>query len=150
MTDQEKEIQRCNKNITIFMGYSPKYSELTNGQLGLYFERTGWEFNISEKIGESRFYYVPQLEYDRNYEWLMKVVEVISKTEILDENKQVKSFHFRTFGMRNLETDNFMFRIDSFQVHEDEDFITGLYNSITEFIDWYLEYEEISHFGIEN
>lgn len=90
-------------------------------------ENTGW---IEEKVSK--------LEFHTRWDWVMPVVEKISKTKIGDGIKTVDYAYPRTFGMINDETGNLMVRFNSFQVFESEKLIDATYLAVVDFLKWYF------------
>ena len=82
------------------------------------------------------------LQFDRNWDWLMPVVEKIAKIETNDiirngEDSYFDSYFPRTFGMINSETKEFMVRINRNPLHQATSLIEATHKAVVEFIKWY-------------
>ena len=71
--------------------------------------------------------------YDISWNWLMPVVEKILKTKL---DKHVRQT-FKTFGMVDNKTGDFMVRFNGFFLHIDNDLIKATYKAVIEYIEHY-------------
>lgn len=72
-------------------------------------------------------------DYDTNWSSLMKAVEqIFSMDHVYEPHDKV---FFRTFGMRNEETGEFMVRIDRHQLYQGESLILTTHEAVCGFIE---------------
>lgn len=119
---EENEILEGNKLIAEFMGFKQKSYTPESEKL--------W---CDNKHGLP----VGELKFHTSWDWLMPVVEKISKLKIGDGIETVEYAHPRTFGMVKQETGNFMVRLNGFTVHESETLLESTYKAVIEFIKYY-------------
>lgn len=82
--------------------------------------------------------------YMSSWEWLMPVVEKISKITFKWESKHesgTDSHYPRTFGMINDETNQVMVRFNNCPLHAGDTLIEATYKAVVEFIKWYNFHE---------
>lgn len=79
-----------------------------------------------------------QSKFHEDYGWLMPVVEKICSIEFDDGND---NYRFRTFGSKQTDTNQFMFRINNHILCSSDKFIEGLYLSVVDFCECHLKYE---------
>lgn len=80
--------------------------------------------------------------YHKSWDWLMPVVEKISKITFKWETKHesgTDSYYLRTFGMLDEETGRVMVRINNCALHTAPTLIEATYKAVVEFIKWYNE-----------
>jgi len=83
-------------------------------------------------------HYLPSLmQYNKNWEWLMPVVEKICKTKIGDGVEYVEYPYLRAFGMINPETGNYMVRFNGFQLFENKDLLQATWDAVIDFVQWF-------------
>ena len=93
-----------------------------------------FKFLPIEERGLYNGYFIDELKYHEDWNWLMVVVENIESLEIFDR-----------MGRFNINTKNFDENYTSFITDKDEDFIQcegdtkieAVYNATVEFIKWY-------------
>ena len=93
-----------------------------------------FKFLPIEERGLYNGYFIDELKYHEDWNWLMEVVEKIESLEIFDR-----------MGRFNINTKNFDENYTSFITDKDEDFIQcegdtkieAVYNAVVEFIKWY-------------
>ena len=93
-----------------------------------------FKFLPIEERGLYNGYFIDELKYHEDWNWLMVVVEKIESLEIFDR-----------MGRFNINTKNFDENYTSFITDKDEDFIQcegdtkieAVYNAVVEFIKWY-------------
>lgn len=89
-----------------------------------------WDFQAWGKAKwNSEFF-----EYHKNWSWLMPVVEKIAQIPTGDGD----FYYPRTLGMRDAD-ENFLFRINRFQVITAKTLIEAAHGAVVEFIKWYNE-----------
>lgn len=122
-----KEILEGNKLIANFMGLETKVN--SRGSL------------CTVPDEDLQFDYIA---YHSSWDWLMPVVEKISKIPIPDrpvifngEDTFYDTYFPRTFGMMNSETNEYLVRINTFALHYSKSLITATYEAVVEFIKWY-------------
>ena len=94
-----------------------------------------------EERGLYNGYFIDELKYHEDWNWLMEVVEKIESLEIFDR-----------MGRFNINTKNFDENYTSFITDKDEDFIQcegetkikAVYNAVVEFIKWYNNQNKVS------
>lgn len=107
------------------------------------------EFVMIDK--DKNYWSLNKLEYATSWDWLMPVVEKISKF-VYDEYKTNNGYkdviekdyaYPRTFAMLNSE--KFMVRFNRMTLHESESLIDATYQAIVEFVKWYNENKSVNH-----
>ena len=81
------------------------------------------------------------LKYHNCWDWLMPVIEKIAKLEI-DPKKVISngkdnyfdSYCLRTFAMINVETKEFMVRINHLGLHQSNSLLEATFDAVVEFI----------------
>ena len=99
------------------------------------------KFLPMEERGLYNGYFIEDLKYHEDWNWLMVVVEKIESLEIFDR-----------MGRFNINTKNFDENYTSFITDKDEDFIQcdgdtkieAVYNAVVEFIKWYNNQNRVS------
>lgn len=102
---------------------------------------------IAEFMGKT---YHPNLEkissindlyYHSSWDWLMPVLEKISRITIEWENSddRTETYYPRTFGMLNDETKKPMVRIKGNTLHEADTLKEATYLAVVDFIKWHKE-----------
>lgn len=105
---------------------------------------------IAEFMGKN---YHPKLEatsiinnlyYHISWDWLMPVIEKISKITIEWENShdRTETYYPVTFGMLNSETRKAMVRINGNTLHEADTLMEATYLAVVDFIKWYKGWGE--------
>lgn len=76
------------------------------------------------------------LKYDTSWDWLMPVIEKISKLNLPDTDGSSEYWQPfpRTFGMTNDDNGNFMFRFNRYCLHEAPNLIDAAYSAVVDFI----------------
>jgi hypothetical protein len=74
-----------------------------------------------------------QLMYDKSWDWLMPVVEKISKIQYEDGDYSYP----RTFGMTSLDTGDWLFRFNRFTLHKNMILFNAVYEAVIEYIEDY-------------
>ena len=100
-----------------------------------------FKFLPIEERGLYNGYFIDELKYHEDWNWLMVVVEKIESLEIFDR-----------MGRFNINTKNFDENYTSFITDKDEDFIQcegdtkieAVYNAVVEFIKWYNNQNRVS------
>ena len=100
-----------------------------------------FKFLPIEERGLYNGYFIDELKYHEDWNWLMVVVEKIESLEIFDR-----------MGRFNINTKNFDENYTSFITDKDEDFIQcegdtkieAVYNAVVEFIKWYNNQNKVS------
>ena len=100
-----------------------------------------FKFLPIEERGLYNGYFIDELKYHEDWNWLMEVVEKIESLEIFDR-----------MGRFNINTKNFDENYTSFITDKDEDFIQcegdtkieAVYNAVVEFIKWYNNQNRVS------
>ena len=100
-----------------------------------------FKFLPIEERGLYNGYFIDELKYHEDWNWLMVVVEKIESLEIFDR-----------MGRFNINTKNFDENYTSFITDKDEDFIQcegdtkieAVYNAVVEFIKWYNNKNKVS------
>ena len=100
-----------------------------------------FKFLPIEERGLYNGYFIDELKYHEDWNWLMEVVEKIESLEIFDR-----------MGRFNINTKNFDENYTSFITDKDEDFIQcegdtkieAVYNAVVEFIKWYNNQNKVS------
>lgn len=107
-------------------------------------EDWGGRFVVSYEPIDSRE--PKDLFYHSSWDWLMPVVEKISRIstngkEIIHngEDSYLETYHLRTFGIVNSETNKFMVRINRFGLHQSNSLIKATFEAVIEFIIWHKE-----------
>ena len=79
--------------------------------------------------------------YHQDWNDLMRVVQKIAKIQPKDESiihngedSYFDNYYLRAFGMINLETKEFMVRINRFPLHQSPNLIEATYEAVVEFI----------------
>lgn len=111
-----------NELIAIFMGWRPTI------------DGDGWY--------EPNLAFRDTLLFYESWDWLMPVVEKISKITFKWETKHesgTDSYYLRTFGMLDEETGRVMVRINNCALHTAPTLIEATYKAVVEFIKWYNE-----------
>ena len=99
-------------------------------------EFMGWKY-ISD--GDC-FYKAPnylfsnEMKYHSSWEWLMPVVEKISRIKLDEYENNADTHYMRTFGMISDEG-KFMARINCFGLHMADTLIVATWSAVVEFID---------------
>lgn len=78
-----------------------------------------------------------ELLFDKNWAWLMPVVEQICLTKLGEDPYYLIYTYPRTFGMLDQKTNEFMVRFDGFSLHKNKDFKKALYSAVIEFLENY-------------
>lgn len=79
--------------------------------------------------------HVNNLRYHLSYEWIMPVVERISRTKVEWDNHDIIDYHYPvTFGMINQETGNIMVRFLGCRVVEAPTLIEAAWLAVVDFI----------------
>ena len=100
-----------------------------------------FKFLPIEERGLYNGYFIDELKYHEDWNWLMVVVEKIESLEIFDR-----------MGRFNINTKNFDENYTSFITDKDGDFIQcegetkieAVYNAVVEFIKWYNNQNRVS------
>ena len=100
-----------------------------------------FKFLPIEERGLYNGYFIDELKYHEDWNWLMEVVEKIESLEIFDR-----------MGRFNINTKNFDENYTSFITDKDEDFIQcegetkieAVYSAVVEFIKWYNNQNKVS------
>ena len=100
-----------------------------------------FKFIPIEERGLYNGYFIDELKYHEDWNWLMVVVEKIESLEIFDR-----------MGRFNINTKNFDENYTSFITDKDEYFIQcegdtkieAVYNAVLEFIKWYNNQNKVS------
>jgi hypothetical protein len=79
------------------------------------------------------------MKFNSSWDWLMPVVEKISRMKIGDGIETVEYAYPRTFGMVNKGTGGIMVRLTGFTLHEAETLIEATYLAVVEFLTWLKE-----------
>lgn len=116
---EETEILEGNKLIAEFIGPSEDW-KTNKGSVRLYF-KPGHNTPHCE---------AHELKYHSDWNWLMLVVEKISKHNYEDGD----TAYMRTFGMLNAETGDYMVRINRYGVHEAKTLIEATFMAVVEYI----------------
>lgn len=102
-------------------------------------EFMGW---VWPRDPDHKRYEITSLKYHVSWDWLMPVVEKISKITFKWETKHesgTDSYYLRTFGMLDEETGRVMVRINNCALHTAPTLIEATYKAVVEFIKWYNE-----------
>lgn len=132
----KEEIKENSESIDKFMGFHiQQYGGGMNNKFVRFNKEGLKQFESNDRYGE----------YHSDWNWLMRVVEKISKhvyeeqgirdgvnTEIM-----IHRAYPRTFGMINNETGQFMFRFNWCGLFEADTLIEAAYMAVVEFIHWY-------------
>ena len=124
MSKEIKEIIEGNKLIDIFM--NPKHTI------------SGYWIHWNDGHGSQS--HVETLEYHSSWDWLMPVVEKMSKIKCTWTNvepHETDTYYPRTFGMLNAETKRPMVRINSNSLFEADTLIEATWLAVINFITWY-------------
>jgi hypothetical protein len=114
-------------------------------QENLYFPNATVENRlIAEFMGKTyhpkleRLNLINELNYHSSWDWLMPVLEKISRTVIEWENSddRTDTYFPRTFGMLNAETGRPMVRINGNTLHEADTLMEATYLAIVDFLMW--------------
>lgn len=164
----EKEIIEGNKLIAEFMGHKmhldserervfylesyptlPHHREGFDIPLGIYshgkYTESNWidAMTKNKKVLTERIS-IANLKYHSSWNWLMPVVEKISKLETPNDKYEngeriyVENYSPRTFGLMN-ENGEYLFRFNGHQLLTSESFIGSVYLGVVDFIKWYNE-----------
>lgn len=123
------DIIQGNRAIAEFMGaYRPKETKNTYESTFLYKDGKRWIQPES-------------LLYHSSWDWLMPVVEKISRITIEWENSddRTDTYYPRTFGMLNESSRRPMVRINSSPCFESDTLIHATWLAVTDFIKYYTE-----------
>lgn len=121
-----------NKLIAVFMRYEVDKQKWAKSQNILIYEDA---FHIDKQIILSS-----DLIFHSSWNWMMPVVEKISKIKCLWDNEQAgetDTYYPRTFGMLNTETKRPMVRLNSNCVFEADTLIEATWLAVVDFIQWY-------------
>jgi hypothetical protein len=122
---EQLAVTEGNKLIAGFMGF--KTSRIDHNNRLVYNE----EYEGGDKVREK------EVMYHKSWEWLMPVVEKISRIQCIWLNAiadETDTYYPRTFGMLNSETKNPMVRFNSNQVFEAPTLIEATWLAVVEFI----------------
>jgi len=107
--------------IAQFMGYT-KASDLGYKNLPNRLHKDGFGIDVRT------------LQYATNWEYLMPVIEqIVSKIRVDKTN-----VYFRTFGMQNEDTKEYMVRIDRFPLFQAKTLIEATYLAVVNFIEYWF------------
>lgn len=129
----EITIEEMNEAIAIFEGWKrdgEKY--IKNPEGAVYIHGAGYD---------------SQLKYHESWEWLMKVIEKISKIPLLNWDNTVCTDPQdvcwpRTFGMPTEDGKRIMFRFNGFSLHEAETLIEAAYMAVYEVAEYHNKQKE--------
>lgn len=121
-------MENHNKLIAEFMGYKYESWVHLGGTASRFFNTTNRDDSF------------PHAKYDKSYDWLMPVIEKISRLRIGDGKTYVDYAYPRTFGMLNEDgSDHMMVRLNGFCLHQDVSLLKAAYSAVIEFIKHYNE-----------
>lgn len=101
-----------------------------------------------EAIVRNKWYgYTPQhnwnMEFGRystSWGWLMPVLEKISNLELIDADNEKWTPYPRTFGIKNVETGEFMVRLNRFGLFQHQDLMEATFLAVSNFVDHYTTF----------
>lgn len=130
----EKTIQEMNEAIALFEGYE-RYED----RYGIWFKKEGMIKALHPKL--------QSLKYHESWEWLMKVIEKISKIPLLNWDNTICTDPQdvcwpRTFGMPTEDGKRIMFRFNGFSLHEAETLIEAAYMAVYEVAEYHIKQKE--------
>lgn len=79
---------------------------------------------------------IEHLRYHSSWDWLMRVIEKISKERLIGAQDHDDVCYPRTFGMPHTDG-TFMFRFNAFTLHYGKTWIEAAYAAVIEFIEHY-------------
>ena len=121
----EKEILDGNKLILLFEGFEYVNDDTEAYPNGYYYNKEFGTFVLGE------------LQYHESWDWLIPVIEKISKIPIPNAEHRQDVYYPRTFGMINEETGQPMFRFYCCSVFEAETLIEAAWLAVVDFIKSY-------------
>jgi hypothetical protein len=124
---EQTEILEGNKLIAEFMG--GKYMPYTEGMFG-HFEH----FMFPDLQYDENFIKINDLEYYSSWNWLMPVIEKISKIPVIGATEQSDTCYPRTFGMLQDDTGLPMFRFNCCHLYVGATLIEAAWIAVVELI----------------
>lgn len=121
----EMTVEASNKLIAEFMGWTIEPG-MENINDPYYNYSNGWQMVMAS-----------QMQFNISWDWLMPVIEKISKLNLPDPDGVSESWQPfpRTFGMTNDDTGDFMFRFNRYGIHEAPKLIDAAYSAVVYFIE---------------
>ena len=129
-----------NRLIAEFMGYTiPQYRPYYN-----YPSEYPYRLQPYKKVHPHIRLMPDQLKYHSSWDWLMPVLEKISRITLEWENSddRTETYYPRTFGMLSEETSKPMVRINGQFLHEADTLIEATYLAVVDFIKIQIETHE--------
>lgn len=132
-------IEKSDELIAKFMGATPCKNFWNEEAL----EHKDWSHdeytNTTQSYFETCAYKISQLRYSNSWEWLMPVIEKISKKQFTcnagGKDEHTDTYYPRTFGMINQETKQFMFRFNTMFLHQSDSLIDAAYEAVVEILE---------------
>lgn len=90
-----------------------------------------WQHHADKDIDKHE---MENLKYHSSWDWLMPVVEKISKVPLIGAEDLQDTCYPRTFGMLNLETGNLMVRFNGMFLNEAPKLIDAVWMAVVEFV----------------
>lgn len=124
------DIQEKNRIIARYMGYdliTPEMRKNPKNWVNSFWEKKDGDKNVV--LGRDTY-----LRYHTDWNWLMKVVEKISKTETPSSTEEQRDYHYPvTFAMISPEN-QFMVRFSQFFLHQSDSLIEATFEAVVETI----------------
>lgn len=115
-----------NRLIAEFMGYT--VTKFGFSKTGSYVDEQGSRHETGMTI--------KTVKYHESWDWLMPVVEKISKIQCDEPNKDRDTYYLRAFGMPS-EEGEFMVRFNRMGLHFSNNLIEAAYQAVVQFIHHY-------------
>lgn len=138
------QIKEHNRLISEFMGSkyinSPYKANKEDDELTDFWHwsipESGWPKDAYTGQEYSTGFMIENWAYHKSWDWLMPVIEKISKLNLPDPDGVSQDWQPfpRTFGMLNDDNGNFMFRFNRYGIHDAPKLIDAAYSAVVEFI----------------
>lgn len=131
----KEQIRESNESIAMFMGFL-KAKPQKFRFAGLFGKK---EAAYQKNVGHWKPYFsIDFFKYHSSWDWLMPVIEKISKIQVDWENASISDTYYpRTFGMLNPENGRPMVRMNAHPLHEADTLIEATYLAVVDFIKSY-------------
>lgn len=126
----KQELLEGNKLIAEFMGYKIERHLNIDHFIP---PQDSYEFEIAS------VFFVDELNFDGSYDWLMPVIEVISKIKVPNARGNNDTYYPLTFGMPREEDNLPMFRFKYNPLFTEELLITAAYKAVVCFLSNYTK-----------
>lgn len=108
--------------------------ETANVLIAKFMDKTFYGRYKIEDYGPGTLNEYPPMLYNSSWEWLMPVVEKISKIPLIGATDISDTCYPRTFGMINAETGNVMVRFNATYLCEAPTLIEAVFFAVVEFV----------------